>query len=574
MKLKASSLFVILALTGCNGSSSNNNSDEKNLIDFSPEEASISYIHSALKAGNHTCEQIINTYVERINAMDRKGPELNAIISVNEAAVERAKKLDENFSETGITGSLHCIPVTVKDNINTSDMLTTGGALANNQPETDAFIVEQIRQAGGIILSKANLHEYAFGYRGGSLLGGVPRNVYDLGKGPGGSSSGTGTAVSGSLALVGIGTDTGGSIRVPSSVQGLIGLRPSMRLLSQDGIMPLAPFQDTAGPMCRSVSDCATFLEAMTGYDTSQYSGQRKEFAVDSELMGNPFEYMVVTGAVDYESYLDSQALSGARIGVVRDLFGSGESTDNQNVQSAMDAALDNMEKLGAIIEDVAIPDLNIILTDYVSLSRYEFSYSLTEYLKSWSSAIDNHYSSFEEVYSSGEYLPSSAGSFDFYSQMGQDRWNNDVYLKNVHERPDFVRYRVLRALDNKDENGDYLGQRYDVLIYPTISGIAGDWGGNPTESGSANRLSPFTGFPALTMPVGYVDSGSGSSLPVGLEMLGREFDEGTLLALAYSYEQAYSPRVEPQLDASMTPPPVQQQGILRTPAYNEKMMN
>lgn len=573
MKFKATSFFVLLALAGCNSSSSSNNDEEKTLIDFSPEDASITYIHSALEAGHHTCEQIINTYLERINTMDRTGPELNAIISVNEAAKTRAKELDEIFSETGLTGSLHCIPVTVKDNINTSDMPTTGGALANNQPERDAFIVDQIRQAGGIILSKANLHEYAFGYQGGSLLGGIPRNVYDLGKGPGGSSSGTGTAVSGSLALVGIGTDTGGSIRVPSSVQGLIGLRPSMRLLSQDGIMPLAPFQDTAGPMCRSVSDCATFLEAMTGYDTSQYSGQRKEFAIDSELMNNPFQYTVVTGAGNYESYLNELALSGARIGVVRELFGSGASADNQNVQKAMDKALANMEKLGATVEDVTIPDLDIILTDYVSLSRYEFSYSLTDYLQSWSSEIDNHYRSFDEVYSSGEYLPSSAGSFDFYAQMGQDRWNDDTYLKNVNERPDDVRSKVMRALDNKDENGDHLGQRYDVLIYPTITGIAGAWGGNPTESGSANRLSPFTGFPALTMPVGYVDSGSGSSLPVGFEMLGREFDEGTLLALAYSYEQAYSPRVEPQLDASMNPP-AQQQRMMHVRAYDEEMMN
>ncbi|GEA60189.1 amidase [Vibrio comitans] len=571
MKLKTCSLLVLLALSGCKSASDDN--DDVGQKEFNPQAATIAGIHQALLNGEHTCEQIIETYLDRSEALDRSGPELNALITVNKEALERARELDTSFAEEGLQGPLHCVPVTVKDNVNTSDMLTTGGALANNQPLTDAYIVRNIRAAGGIVISKANLHEYAFGYTGGSLLGGVPRNAYDLSKGPGGSSSGTGTAVSASLALVGIGTDTGGSIRVPSSVQGLVGIRPSMRLLSQEGIMPLAPFQDTAGPMCRNVSDCASFLSVMAGYDESQYSGQRVLFAIDAPLMSNASQYQVVTGENDYTQYLDADKLNGARIGVVRSLFGTGSSQENQQVQKAMDLAIENMEKLGAIVEDVEIPDLDYLLTEYMSLSRFEFSYSLTEYLETWSSDLDNHYRSFDQVHSSGEYLPASEGSFNLYATMGQDRWNDEDYLKNVHERPEVFRTAVLRTLNNQDEHGGSLGQHYDALIYPSITGIAGPHGGNPTESGSANRISPFTGFPALTMPVGYVESDTGSDLPVGLEMLGREFDEGRLLALAYAYEQAYSPRIEPVLTEDMTPPAISNQLMMRT-GFDEEMMN
>jgi Asp-tRNA(Asn)/Glu-tRNA(Gln) amidotransferase A subunit family amidase len=555
--MKKSILFLALAMAGCN--SDNDNEDNVDIIEeVSPFEvvgSSIADIHAAIINGETTCESIIEAQLARIDALDQQGPELKAILHVNEKALAEAKSLDEEFSETGELGELHCIAVTLKDNVNTYDMPTTGGALANNQPDTDAYIAKNIREAGGIIISKANLHEYAFGYGGGSLLGGVPRNVNDLSKGPGGSSSGTGTAVAASLAVVGIGTDTGGSIRVPSSVQGLIGLRPSMRLVSQDGIMPLAPFQDTAGPICREVMDCATFLNVITGYDGSAHSGQREEFAIDSPLMSNGKQYLVETGVSDYTEALDLNAFKGARIGVVRELFGEGDSPENIEVQRIMNVAIENMKLLGATVEDVIFPELDDTLTNYVSLSRYEFPYSLTEYLISWSTELDSHYQSFDEVYSSGQYLDSSSGSFSFYAMFGEDRWNNDTYLKNVYERPDVVRGRFTMAIDNTDEYGDLVGVGYDVLIYPSITGLAGDYGSSPTSSGSANRLSPFTGFPALTMPVGYSSIESELPLPVGLEMMGREFSEAELLSFAYAYEQAYQPRIEPTLTSDMTPP-------------------
>ncbi|WP_166738802.1 amidase [Psychromonas algarum] len=553
-KIKASVLLSVLIIAGCNQNNNESASNNEGTLPFDITGKSISEIHHAIMNKETTCESIITSQLEKIESLDQRGPELKSMISVSQTALAEAKKLDEKFNQTGKLDPLHCIAVTLKDNVNTSDMPTTGGALANNQPEKDAYIVKNIRNAGGIIIGKANLHEYAFGYTGGSLLGGIPRNVYDLSKGPGGSSSGTGAAVSGSLAVVGIGTDTGGSIRVPSSVQGLIGLRPSMRLVSQDGIMPLAPFQDTAGPMCRKVYDCAALLSVIVGYDSSTHSGQRESFAIDSPLITSQQQYTIKMGSENYTEDLDINAFKGARVGIIRDLFGDGNSPQNIEVQRIMDLAIDNMKKLGATVEDVTVPELEDTLTNYVSLSRYEFPDSLTEYLTSWSSEADQHYRSFDEVYSSGDYLKASEGSFAFYASLGGDRWNDETYLKNVHERPDVTRGRLMSALNNTDINGDSLGDKYDVLIYPTITGLAGDYGKGPTSTGMANRLSPFTGFPALTMPVGYSSIESELPLPVGLEMIGREFSEATLLSLAYAYEHAYHPRIEPTLTENMTP--------------------
>ena len=555
VQINTSVLLLAMVLAGCNS-----DSDDSTLVTgdnepFDVEGKSIAEIHSAIANNEVTCESIIESQLERIELLDQSGPELKSMISVSETALDEARDLDEKFNETGELDTLHCIAVTLKDNVNTNDMRTTGGALPDNQPEENAYITQNIKDAGAIIIGKANLHEYAFGYTGGSLLGGIPRNVYDLSKGPGGSSSGTGTAVSGSLAVVGIGTDTGGSIRVPSSVQGLIGLRPSMRLVSQDGIMPLAPFQDTAGPICREVYDCAALLSVIVGFDGSTHSGQRQEFAIDSPLMTNESQYAVETGAGNYIENLDINSFDGARVGVIRELFGDGDTSENLEVQRIMNLAIDNMEKLGATVEDVTVPELEDTLTNYVSLSRYEFSDSLTEYLTSWSSDSDLHYRSFDEVYASGQYLEASEGSFSFYATLGMDRWNDETYLKNVYERPDVVRGRLMSAFGNIDVNGDRLGDSYDILIYPSITGLAGEYGSSPTSSGSANRISPFTGFPALTMPVGYSSIDSELPLPIGLEMLGREFSEATLLSFAYAYEQAYQPRIEPILTSDMTPP-------------------
>lgn len=554
MKKHLLSLTTLALLQACNSSSDQN--DDSVLIEpININEITIAEIHSAIESGEASCASIIEQFVERNEALNTSGPELHAVITLNDKAVEQAIELDAAYAENGLTGKLHCIPVTLKDNVNTKDLPTTGGAITDAQPDYDAFITQRILDEGGIIISKANMHEYALGYGGASTIGGQPKNVYDISKGPGGSSSGTATAVSGNLAVVGIGTDTGGSIRVPSSVQGLVGIRPSMRLVSQNGIMPLAPFQDTAGPICRTVADCAVFLDVLTGFDDAEDSGQRQEFSKIAPLITNEAQYKAITNVPEHGYELDADALKGARIGVVRDMFAPGETPEQLEVNRVMNEAIENMEAMGATIIEVDIPDLDYIVTRYYSLSRYEFESSLEDYLLSWPSDIDNHPTTMADLYNQGYY---TEGLYFNSSYEGNylnldDPWEEDEYLTVINERPDYVRSRITQTLDQTDELGNSLAEPLDVILYPSILGLAGELGRSPTTSGTNNRLSAFSGYPAITLPVGYSDMDGTLPLPVGLEMLAREFDEAKLIKLAYSYEAHYSARVEPEFLSSET---------------------
>ncbi|WP_017446491.1 amidase [Gayadomonas joobiniege] len=555
MKKHLLSLTAVALLQACNSSDSDPAGETMNPEPIDISEITIAGIHSAIESGEATCESIIEQYVERNNALNKEGPALNAVITLNDKAIEQAIALDEAYAEEGLTGKMHCVPVTLKDNVNTKDLPTTGGAIAGAQPDYDAFITQRILAEGGIIISKANLHEYALGYGGGSTLGGQAKNVYDISKGPGGSSSGTATAVSANMAVVGIGTDTGGSIRVPSSVQGLVGIRPSMRLVSQNGIMPLAPFQDTAGPICRTVADCAVFLDVLTGYDEAKDSGQRQEFAKIAPLITNEAQYKAITNVPENGYKLDADALEGARIGVVRDMFAPGDTPEQLEVNRLMENAIENMKAMGAVIVEVDIPDLDYIVSRYYSLSRYEFETSLEDYLLSWPSDIDNHPTTMADLYNQGMYTDGLYFNSSYESRYLNldDPWEEEEYLTVINERPDYVRSRITQTLDQTDELGNSLAEPLDVIIYPSILGLAGELGRSPTTSGTNNRLSPFSGYPAITLPVGYSDIEGTLPLPVGLEMLAREFDEATLIKLAHSYESHYSARIEPEFLSSET---------------------
>ncbi len=381
-----------------------------------------------------------------------------------------------------------------------------------------------------------------FGFVGSSSLGGQVKNVYDITKGPGGSSSGTGTAISASFAMLGLGSDTGGSIRVPSAVSGLVGVRPSMRLVSQDGVIPLAHFQDTAGPMCRTVEDCALALDAMVGFDPSSGSGQRKDILRQAELLADAAEYQAMTGIpASYSEYLDAKGLEGARIGVVRALFPAG-TVANAQFNSVLETALDKMREAGAEVEDVTVPDLSTILA-YLSVSRYEFRDNLTEYLSSWPSTGDGHLRSFEAVMASGLFETRNNSTFQSYLTFGTNRESNADYLRNTDERNTLTRDRLTRALDNRDAAGQTVGLPYDVLIYPTLQALNTNLGSSPS-TGSANRLSPFSGYPAISFPAGM--AAISPAQPVNLEIIGREFDEGRLFRIAYAYQQYARPRVAP----------------------------
>lgn len=526
---------------------------------FTWVEATIDDIHAALDAGTITCRGVVQGYLDRIAAYDDVDVDLGSVIAVSPTALAEADALDAADATGADRGALHCVPVLLKDNVDAAGMITTAGATALDtaSPPDDAFITAQTRAAGGIILGKANLDEFAFGFTGSSSVEGLTRNPYDPTRGAGGSSSGTGASIAASLATVGIGTDTGGSIRVPSSVGGLVGIRPSMRLLSQDGIVPLAHFQDTAGPMCRTVIDCARYLSVLVGHDTSGFSGQntlplqRDDVAV---LVADAAQYHAIIGTPGghrYDLGLPACSLDGVRIGVVRDLFGS-----NVEVVAAMDRAIARMRAAGATVEDTTIPELSTV-TGYSSVSRWEFRDHLTEYLQSWPSTEDGHPQSFEAVVASGGYENDSTVSLITYFASGLSRYDDPDYETNTMERPAVARARVTAGLDNTELDGTVNGDAYAALLYPSV--LTPPRVGSAPSTGSNNRLSPFTGYPALTMPAGFTaPTADTPALPVGMELLGREFDESTLLCIAAAYESAaagtsdarQAPTFTPELEA------------------------
>lgn len=520
--------------------------------EFAFVEATIDDLRKALVTGEVTCTEVVEGYLTRIAAYD---DELNSMIEVSDTALAEAAALDEEKVTRGSpTAPLHCVPMVLKDNIDAEGMPTTAGStvLDGMMPPDDAFVTEQLKEAGAIILGKANLDEFAFGFGGSSSLGGQVNNPYDLTRGPGGSSSGTGAAVSANLAMAGLGTDTGGSVRVPSSVQGLVGIRPTMRLVSQDGVVPLAAFQDTVGPMCRTVQDCALILEVISEYDGSAFSGQytapqqRDDMGV---LLGSEAAYDQMVGA-DHDGYTDAlkkNGLRNARIGIVTELFG-----DDPEVLAVLDQAITTMRRSGAVVEEVEIPDLDEIL-GFTSNSRFEFRDHLTAYLQD--RPEDGYPRSFEEVAMLTE---SRQSTFAFYAVTGADRYENPEYDRNTLERPGFVRPRLMAALENTTVDGQPLGEPYDALLYPSVQSLPRV--GAPPVAGSNNRLSPFSGFPALTMPAGYAPATADHPiLPVGMELLGREFDEETLIRLAYGYQEQVegtamarvAPPTAPELDAA-----------------------
>ena len=517
-------------------------------------EATVSGFHAAMRNGDVSCRDVVQGYLARIAAFDADAssaypasPALHSVITVNANALARADELDRVFFGTGnMVGPMHCVTVLAKDNYDTFDMKTTAGSLAlqNNQPPDDAYTVQKIRAAGGIVIGKANMDEFAFGFTGSSSVGGKTKNAYVPNNSAGGSSSGTGTSIAASLAMVGLGTDTGGSVRVPAAVEGLYGLRPTLRLVSQDGIVPLAHGQDTGGPLCRSLPDCALTLDAMAGFDAARTSGQRTAKAWDAPLVASAAAYDAMTGRpASYATALAADGLKGARIGVVRGMFPAA-TAGNQLFIDTLNAALDKMRAAGATVEDVDIADRAAILTSYASLSSYEFRDDLTAYLGSWASSTDGHLRTTEEVAAALITLePTRVANFNTYVTLGTNKEANPIYQNNLKPRDAYVIPRVQAALDNKDfATGTAKGGAYDVLVYPVLQGF----NSTSVNSGSNNRLSPFTGFPALAFPAGFVKSTSASPSvePVTFEMIGRAFAEPTLFRLGYGWQSVTVARV------------------------------
>src|SRR6516162_3404131 len=331
---------------------------------FVPEEATIGSIHAALAARTATCVQVIQSYLNCIEAYDHKGPALNSIITVNPRALDTAAEMDRLDPATVSRRPVHCIPVILKDNYDTADMPTTGGSLplAELVPAADGFVVRRLRQAGAIVIAKANLMELAWSGTTVSSLGGQTRNPYDLTRTPGGSSGGTGAAIAASFGVIGTGSDTGQSIRSPSSANSLVGIRPTRGLVSRAGIIPLSTTQDAAGPITRTVDDAARTLDIIAGYDPN-----------------DPITAFSI-GKIppSYSTTLTKDGLRGARIGLLTDFLG--HEAIHEPVNAVVEAAVTRMSAMGTTVVRVSIPSLDA-LTRGLSLINLEFKSAFNAYL-------------------------------------------------------------------------------------------------------------------------------------------------------------------------------------------------
>ena len=488
-------------------------------------EATIEDINAAFNSGTLTSERLVELYLARIQAYDQDGPRLNAVLWLNDQALETARILDEERRMSGPRSPLHGIPVVLKDNIDTADMPTTAGSLllAGSLPPDDAFIVEKLRSAGAIILAKLNMSELASGVTMSSV-GGFIRNPHDIERSPAGSSGGTGAAIAAAFAQLGIGTDTGGSVRGPTTANGIAGLKPTHGLLSRDGIVPLALSFDMAGPMARHVYDVAAMLGVMTGIDPDD---------VATSKSSNRFE-------TNYTQFLDVSALGDARIGIARDFLGQ-----DTEVDWIIEASLEAMRAEGATVVDVHFPQwlLDVKGDWYTTIRWREFRAQIPEYLatigreypKTLSEMVERSMKIMSLTPEGGTPNPTRWSLLVQEEESGTLDDHEYIAMKN-YGLP-MAQSIVAGLMDAQD---------LDVIVYPTsptLPSLVNGGGGGV----SATNIANLTGFPDLIVPAGFTSD----QLPVGISFLGRPFSEPRLFGLGYAFEQATKVRRDPK----MTPP-------------------
>lgn len=483
------------------------------------DETTLAEIHAALDTGRLTCRDLVQSYLDRIEAYDKKGPAVNAIIRVNPNALNRADEIDARIAQEGITQPLQCIPFIVKDNYDTADLPTTAGSLSlkDSRPPDDAFQVRKIREAGAIVLAKSNLAEFAFTpYETlSSIVPGHTRNPYALDRVPAGSSGGTAAAVAASFGAVGLGTDTGNSIRGPSSHNCLVGIRSTMGLTSRDGIVPLNLYRDVGGPMARTVADAVQVFEVLAGYDpadpvTAQSQGKKPD---------------------SYVQFLTRDGLRGARIGVARQI--SNTETADPDILRLFEQAIQDMEHAGAeIVDPISIPALAEIPSSDLWCNRFKFD--INDYLASLGPTAP--VKSLEEIIESRGFHPSIHKRL--VDAQAVEGTMEEVCAKAV-ESAGLLREGVKQVLE---------ANRLDAIVYPTWSNpprLLGDL--NTPHGDNSQRPSPPAGFPAITVPMGF----SYGKYPAGIQFLGVAWSEPTLIRLAYAYEQHTRHRRPPK----STPP-------------------
>jgi len=486
---------------------------------FTVEETSIAELHAALRARTVTCRGVTAAYLARIEALDRRGPAINAIILTHPRALAIADSLDAHAAAGRPLGSLHCVPMIVKDNFETHDLQTTGGSLALEGwvPPQDATMVRLVRQAGAIVLAKANMAEWAFTpYETvSSILPGYTKNPYALDRVTAGSSGGTAAAVAASFGAVGLGTDTGNSIRGPSAHQALVGIRSTMGLTSRAGVIPLNFAADVAGPMARTVADAVAVFDVVAASDPADPVTAPANARRDAR----------------YADQLRRGSLRGARIGVLVQAYA--RPTHDAEVDGIFLRALADMEQAGAtIVPEVRVPGLD-------SIQRLQqggcnrFKHDLEAYFAE--RAPNAPVRTLEAILRSGRYHPTVESRLRAGTQA-PDTPATSAGCQSRERSRAALRVAVQQLMD---------AQQLDALVYPTWSNpprLIGDL--NTPHGDNSQLFSPSTGFPAITVPMGYTRDGR---LPAGISFFGRPWSEGRLIGLAFDYEQATQHRRAPQ---------------------------
>ncbi len=492
---------------------------------FELDEVTIFELQEGLKSGKYSSRSLVEKYLDRINDVDRKGQMINSVIEINPDAETIAAALDRERKERGTRGPLHGIPILIKDNIDTADrMMTTAGSLAlvGSKPQRDSFVAQKLRESGAVILGKTNLSEWAnfrsnHSSSGWSGRGGQTRNAYVLDRNPCGSSSGSGAATAANLCAAAIGTETDGSVVCPSSANSLVGIKPTVGLVSRTGIIPISHSQDTAGPMARSVTDAAIVLGVLTGTDprdTATNASQGKSFT-------------------DYTKFLDRDGLKGMRLGVARKYFGF-----NDHVDKLMNDLLAKMKKLGAVIVDPAeIPTSGKFDDSELEVFLYEFKAGLNTYLAGLGPQAPVH--SLKEIIAFNE--RNRDKEMPFFGQ--------DLFTK-AEEKGPLTSKKYLQALSKnhllaRTRGIDFVmsKNRLDALVAPT-GGPAWptDWINGDHFTGGYSSASAVAGYPHITVPAGYV-----FGLPVGISFFGSAYSEPKLIKIAYAFEQATKARHAPK---------------------------
>ncbi|WP_290654064.1 amidase [Idiomarina sp.] len=523
LKQLAIASAVALSLAACQTVDSS--SQQTQAPAFAFQQASVTELQTAMQQGQLTAEQLVAYYLQQIEQHNTQGAELRAVISLSENALSDARRLDAERAQGELRGPLHGIPVLLKDNIDTADGLAnTAGSvlLANNFPADDAFLVNELREEGAIILGKANLSEWA-NFRstrsssGWSGMGGQAVNPYDRSRSTCGSSAGSASAVAADFTALSVGTETDGSLVCPAAINGIVTIKPTLGLISRDGIIPIAHSQDTAGPMARTVTGATLMLQAMAEHDANDNAGYRDD--------------------TDFAQHLKTDGLKGKRIGVVRNLMGYNELLDEQ-----FDQQLEVLRAQGAEVVDVTMPTYGEYGGDEFTVLLYEFKYDMEKYLattelpyQTMDDLIDaNNAAADQELIYFGQEL------FQMAAAKSED--DKDDYLKALENSKRLAGEEGIDAMLKEHE--------LDLLIAPTtspswkIDRVNGD-----NYSGSASSPAAVAGYPHITVPMGYIQIGEEPALPVGLSFFSTAKAEPVLIEAAFAYEQATKHRKAPQLD-------------------------